>query len=77
MVGDESATIFAVFMDAAWTRRQLEELDRLRDRFANLQMIWWVPHDALMRYIACWPQFRQLLRFYVLEDDFLATLSTD
>ena len=73
--GNPEAIIFAVFLDAAWEPAQLENLDRLRDRFAQLEMIWWVPHDAVLRYLPHWPQLRQFFRFYVLEDDFLRTLS--
>ena len=71
----DNATIYAVFMEGPWTRRQLDTLERLRDRFADVQMLWFVQHTALLRYLPHWPQFRQFLRFYVLEDDFLAVLS--
>jgi hypothetical protein len=73
----DDATIYAVFMEGPWTRRQLEALERLRDRFADVQMLWFVEHAALLHYLPHWPQFRQLLRFYVLEDDFLAPLSRE
>ena len=72
--GDD-AMIYAVFMEGPWTRRQLDTLERLRDRLVDVQMLWFVEHAALLRYLPHWPQFRQLLRFYVLEDDFLAALS--
>ncbi len=71
----DDATICAVFMEGPWTHRQLDVLERLRDRFADVQMLWFVEHGALLRYLPHWPQLRQLLRFYVLEDDFLAALS--
>lgn len=73
---DENA-IYVVFMEGAWTRPQLQALDRLRDRLGSLQMLWFVDHNALLRYIPHWPQFRQFFRFYVLEDDFLASLNQD
>jgi hypothetical protein len=71
----DDATIYAVFMEGPWTSRQLDALERLRDRFTDVQMLWFVEHAALLRYLPHWPQFRQLLRFYVFEDDFLAPLS--
>jgi hypothetical protein len=73
----DEATIYAVFMEGAWTSDQLDALERLRDRFIDAQMLWFVEHKALLRYLPRWPQFRQLLRFYVLEDDFLAPLSKE
>jgi hypothetical protein len=73
----DNSTIFAVFMEGDWTPDQVHALERLRDRFINVQMLWFVEHAALLRYLPHWPQFRQLLRFYVLEDDFLAALSKE
>jgi hypothetical protein len=71
----DDATIYAVFMEGSWTDRHLDALEHLRDRFADVQMLWFVEHAALLRYLPHWPQFRQFLRFYILEDDFLAALS--
>lgn len=71
----DEATVYAVFMEGEWTAEQLEILERLRDRFVDIDMLWFVEHSAQLRYLPHWPQFRQLLRFYVLEDDFLAALS--
>jgi hypothetical protein len=73
----DEATIYAIFMEGEWTLDQLDALERLRDRFISVQMLWFVEHAALLRYLPHWPQFRQLLRFYVLEDDFLSALSTE
>lgn len=73
---DENA-VYVAFIEGAWTRPQLQALDRLRDRLGSLQMLWFVDHQALLRYLPHWPQFRQLFRFYVLEDDFLASLHQD
>lgn len=71
----DDATIYAVFMEGPWTSCQLDALEHLRDRFSEVQMLWFLEHVALLHYLPHWPQFRQLLRFYVLEDDFLAPLS--
>jgi len=74
---NDEATIYAVFMEGEWTSRQIDGLERLRDRFIDVQMLWFVEHAALLRYLPHWPQLRQLLRFYVLEDDFLSALSRE
>jgi len=73
----DEATIYGVFMEGEWTSDQLGALEYLRDRFIDVQMLWFVEHNALLRYLPHWPQFRQLLRFYVLEDDFLSTLTKE
>jgi hypothetical protein len=72
-----STDIYCVFLDDAWTEAQLQSLDRMRDRFANCQMLWFVSHASLLPYLEQWPQLRQLMRFYVLEDDFLSALSAE
>ena len=69
--------VYAVFMEGSWTKAQLDALERLRDRFVETQMIWFVEHAALLNYLPHWPQFRQLMRFYVLEDDYLGSLSAE
>ena len=71
----DEATVYAVFMAGKWTAEELQILERLRDCFVDIDMLWFAEHSALLRYLSHWPQFRQLLRFYVLEDDFLAALS--
>lgn len=73
----DPSLVYAVFMEGAWTDVQLDALERVRDRFVDAQMLWFVEHKALLGYLPHWPQFRQLLRFYVLEDDFFSTLSRD
>ena len=75
--GNEQSTIFVIYMEGKWTPNQLNALERLRDRFIDAQMLWFVEHGALMTYLRHWTQFRQLLRFYVLEDDFLGSLSRE
>jgi hypothetical protein len=73
----DQASICVVHMVGDWTSEQLDALDRFRDRFVDTAMLWFVEHEALLRYLTHWPQFRQLFRFYVLEDDFLTSLSED
>ena len=73
----DEATIYALFMEGTWLPDQLDALERLRDRFIDVQMLWFVEHAALLRNLPHWPQFRQLLRFYTLEDDFLSALSRE
>lgn len=69
--------VYCVFLDDAWNEAQLDALDRMRDRFADCQMLWFVSHESLLKYLQQWPQLRQLMRFYVLEDDFLSALSSE
>ena len=56
-----NSTIYAVFIEGPWTGRQLDALERLRDRFADVEMLWFVEHAMLLSYLPHWPQLRQLL----------------
>jgi hypothetical protein len=70
----DQTTIYVVYVEGNWTSAQLDALDRFRDRFMDIEMLWFVEHEALLQYLSHWSQFRQLFRFYVLEDDFLTSL---
>ncbi len=61
--------IYSVHITGEWTEAQLRDLDHRRDLFDPLQMLWWIQRDALERYKPCWPQLRQLFRFYTLEEE--------
>ncbi len=67
--------IFSIEFAGSWEPGQLEALDKLRDRFVNLQMLWWIPIDDLKRYLPCWTQLRQLFEILVLDDELLGSIS--
>ncbi|MGR3319331.1 MAG: hypothetical protein ACUZ8O_12755 [Candidatus Anammoxibacter sp.] len=58
-----------------WTERQLDILDKSRDRFINYQMLWWIPLEDLKDYLPHWVQLRELFEFFILEDELLGSLS--
>ena len=69
--------IYSVHLQGIWTDLQLRDLERIRDVFGNLQMLWWVQRDVLVRYLPHWPQLRQYFRFYELETELWRGLSVD
>ncbi|MGR3177510.1 MAG: hypothetical protein ACUZ8E_05600, partial [Candidatus Anammoxibacter sp.] len=58
-----------------WTEKQLNILDKSRDRFINYQMLWWIPLENLKDYLPHWVQLRELFEFFILEDELLGSLS--
>ncbi len=65
----DSNRIYSVELTGKWTEAQLRDLDHRRDILGNLQMLWWIQQDDLKRYLRFWPQLRQFLRIYRLEDE--------
>ena len=60
-----------------WTEKQLDILDKYRDRFINFQMLWWIPIEDLKDYLPHWVQLRELFEFFILEDELLGSLSIE
>jgi len=60
-----------------WTEKQLDILDKYRDRFINYQMLWWIPLEDLKNYLSHWVQLRELFEFFILEDELLGSLSIE
>jgi hypothetical protein len=60
-----------------WTEKQLDILDKYRDRFINYQMLWWIPLEDLKDYLSHWVQLRELFEFFILEDELLGSLSIE
>ena len=60
-----------------WTEKQLDVLDKYRDRFINYQMLWWIPLEDLKDYLSHWVQLRELFEFFILEDELLGSLSIE
>lgn len=60
-----------------WTEKQLDILDKYRDRFINYQMLWWISLEDLKDYLPHWVQLRELFEFFILEDELLGSLSIE
>jgi len=64
--------LYFIELDGEWTYTQLQDLDRRRDLFSDLQMLWWIEKESLKRYLPHWPQLRQFFRIYDLDADLWA-----
>lgn len=73
----EDTDIFSIEFSGKWENEHLETLDRQRDRFIDVQMIWWIPYRDLKDYLPRWIQLRQLFEIFVLEDELLGSISVE
>ena len=72
---DLDTDIISLEFSGKWTDKQLNALDKYRDRFIKCQMIWWIPLEDLKNYLPHWVQLRELFEFFILEDELLGSLS--
>lgn len=73
----EETDIISLEFSGEWEDIQLDALDKLRDRFLDYEMIWWIAWEDLKRYLPHWIQLRQLFEIFVLEDELLASISKE
>lgn len=74
---DLDIDILSLEFAGKWTEKQLDILDKYRDRFINYQMLWWIPLEDLKDYLSHWVQLRELFEFFILEDELLGSLSIE
>ncbi len=74
---DLDTEILSLEFAGKWTERQLDILDKYRDRFIDYQMLWWIPLEDLKDYLPHWVQLRELFEFFILEDELLSSLSIE
>ncbi|MBM3879419.1 MAG: hypothetical protein FJ387_06820 [Verrucomicrobia bacterium] len=73
----DERVICSVTLPRAPDKRLLADLDRRRDDFNAFEMLWWVHVDDLPLCLQHWPQLRQLMSVYRLEDELLGSLSPE
>lgn len=71
----DKADIISIGFEGDWDTNQLVALDKLRDRFIDRQMLWWIPFVLLKKFLPYWVQLRQLFEIMVLEDELLGSIS--
>ncbi|MBT3388160.1 MAG: hypothetical protein HN417_09525 [Desulfobacula sp.] len=58
-----------------FNKKQLEAIDKYRDKLIDYQMLWWLTLEDLKEYLPHWTQLRELFEFFVLDDELLGSLS--
>jgi len=69
--------IYSILLPQPPDKLLLGQLDRRRDVFVPYEMLWWVRVEDLPICLQEWPQLRQLLSVYILEDGLLGSLKPE
>jgi hypothetical protein len=72
----EGHAIYSILLPQSPDKLFLRQLDRRRDVFVPYEMLWWVRAHDLPLCLQEWPQLRQLMSVYILEDELLGSLKT-
>ncbi len=73
----EGHAIYSILLPRSPDKIFLRQLDRRRDCFVPYEMLWWVRMDDLPLCLQEWPQLRQLMSVYILEDELLGGLKPE
>ena len=73
----EGHAIYSILLPQSPDKPFLRQLDRRRDVFVPYEMLWWVRTEDLPLCLQKWPQLRQLMSVYILEDELLGSLKPD
>jgi len=73
----EGHAIYSILLPQSPDKPFLRQLDRRRDVFVPYEMLWWMRTEDLPLCLQEWPQLRQLMSVYILEDELLGSLKPD
>jgi hypothetical protein len=73
----EGHAIYSILLPHSPDKTFLRQLDRRRDVFVPYEMLWWVRAADLALCLQEWPQLRQLMSVYILEDELLGSLKPE
>jgi hypothetical protein len=69
--------IYSIQMQRSPDKAFLGQLDKRRDVFVPYEMLWWVRIEDMALCLQEWPQLRQLMAVYILEDELLGSLNPE
>jgi len=74
---EDKYTALSVFFGNALSGEDALTLNKLRDRFIQYRMIWWVKFDHLRNYLEKWTQLQQFFLIYRLDENLLAWITKE
>lgn len=72
----DSFDVSTLFLKS-YDKRFLRSLDHLRDYLIKKNMLWWVKRSEILKCLEQWPQLRQFLKIYSLDESIRAFITTD
>ena len=70
-------TALSIFFENALPDEDALTLNKLRDRFIQNRMIWWIRFDHLRSYLEKWTQLQQFFLIYRLDENLLAWITKE
>jgi hypothetical protein len=67
----------SIFFMENYDKRFLKELDHSRDLLISKNMLWWVKQSELLNCLDNWPQLRQFLKIYPLDESIRSFITVD
>ncbi len=74
---EEKYTALSIFFGKALSGEDALTLNKLRDRFIQNRMIWWIKFDHLRSYLEKWTQLQQFFLIYRLDENLLAWITKE
>jgi len=74
---EDKYTALSIFFRNALSDKDVLTLNKLRDRFIQNRMIWWIKFDHLRNYLEKWAQLQQFFLIYRLEENLLAWITKE
>jgi hypothetical protein len=71
-----SFDVSTLFLES-YDKRFLRSLDHLRDYLITKNMLWWVKQSEILKCLEQWPQLRQFLKIYSLDESIRAFITID
>lgn len=68
---------YSILFERTLTNNEIILLDRWRDIFIEYKMIWWLPFTDFLEYQKQWPQLRQFLRIFRLDQYVAGTITRE
>jgi hypothetical protein len=74
---EDKYTALSIFFGNALSDKDVLTLNKLRDRFIQNRMIWWIKFDHLRSYLEKWAQLQQFFLIYRLDENLLAWITKE
>ena len=70
-------TALSIFFENCLADNDILTMNKLRDRFIQNRMIWWIKFDHLRKYLEKWTQLQQFFLIYRLDENLLAWITKE